>query len=124
MDAIEITGGKPLRGEVQVSGSKNATLPQIAAALLAEGPSVFRGVPDLADIRTLGHLLDNMGAETYREGNTFHVDAAGVSHPRAPYDLVKTTRPTVLVLGSRLPRSARAKDRTRGGCAIGAWPID
>src|SRR3954468_2109114 len=124
MDAIEITGGKPLRGEVQVSGSKNATLPQIAAALLAEGPSVFRGVPDLADIRTLGHLLDNMGAETYREGNTFHVDAAGVSHPGAPYDLVKTMRASVLVLGPLVARFGRAKVSLPGGCAIGARPID
>src|SRR4051794_30685353 len=124
MDAIEITGGKPLRGEVQVSGSKNATLPQIAAALLAEGPSVFRGVPDLADIRTLGHLLDNMGAETYREGNTFHVDAAGVSHPGAPYDLVKTMRASVLVLGPLVARFRRAKVSLPGGCAIGARPID
>src|SRR5213595_3564004 len=61
MDAIEITGGKPLHGEVNVSGSKNATLPQIAAALLAPGTSVFRGVPELADIRTLGRLLARFG---------------------------------------------------------------
>src|SRR5438477_395704 len=89
MDAIEITGGKPLSGEVQVSGSKNATLPQIAAALLAPGRSVFRGVPDLADIRTLGRLLGNMGARVERDGSTLQVDAEHVGKPEAPYELVK-----------------------------------
>ena len=73
MDAVEITGGKRLSGEVQVSGSKNATLPQIAAALLAPGRSVFRGVPDLADIRTLGRLLGSMGARVERDGTTVRV---------------------------------------------------
>src|ERR1700730_6940967 len=99
MDAIEIIGGKPLSGEVQVSGSKNATLPQTAAGLRAPGRSVFRGVPDLADIRTLGRLLGNMGARVERDGTTLQVDAEQVAKPEAPYELVKTMRASVLVLG-------------------------
>jgi UDP-N-acetylglucosamine 1-carboxyvinyltransferase len=124
MDAIEITGGRPLHGEVQVSGSKNATLPQIAAALLAPGRSVFRGVPDLADIRTLGRLLTSMGARVEREGTTLAVDAAQVEKPEAPYELVKTMRASVLVLGPLLARLGRARVSMPGGCAIGARPID
>ena len=124
MDAIEITGGKPLSGEVQVSGSKNATLPQIAAALLAPGRSVFRGVPDLADIRTLGRLLGNMGARVERDGSTLQVDAEHVDKPEAPYELVKTMRASVLVLGPLVARFGRARVSLPGGCAIGARPID
>ena len=124
MDAIEITGGKPLSGEVQVSGSKNATLPQIAAALLAPGRSLFRGVPDLADIRTLGRLLGNMGARVERDGSTLQVDAEHVGNPEAPYELVKTMRASVLVLGPLVARFGRARVSLPGGCAIGARPID
>ncbi len=124
MDAIEITGGKRLSGEVEVSGSKNATLPQIAAAILAPGRSVFRGVPDLADIRTLGRLLGSMGARVEREGNTLHVDAERVDKPEAPYELVKTMRASVLVLGPLVARLGRARVSLPGGCAIGARPID
>ena len=124
MDAIEITGGRPLRGEVTVSGSKNATLPQIAAALLAPGRSVFRGVPDLADIRTLGRLLAHMGARVEREGTTLSVDAAEIGTPEAPYELVKTMRASVLVLGPLVARFGRARVSLPGGCAIGARPID
>ena len=124
MDAIEITGGKPLHGEVQVSGSKNATLPQIAAALLSPGRSVFHGVPDLADIRTLGRLLTSMGARVEREGTTLSVDAGQVDKPEAPYELVKTMRASVLVLGPLLARLGRARVSMPGGCAIGARPID
>ena len=124
MDAIEITGGKRLEGGVQVSGSKNATLPQIAAALLAPGASVFRGVPDLADIRTLGRLLSSMGARVERQGGTMQVDAAQVEKPEAPYELVKTMRASVLVLGPLLARFGRARVSMPGGCAIGARPID
>src|ERR1700682_3598989 len=124
MDAIEIIGGKRLSGEVQVSGSKNATLPQIAAALLPRGRSIFRGVPDLADIRTLGKLLGNMGARVERDGATLQVDAEQVSKPEAPYELVKTMRASVLVLGPLVARFGRARGSLPGGCAIGARPID
>src|ERR671935_811802 len=124
MDAIEITGGKPLSGEVHVSGSKNATLPQIAAALLAPGRSVFRGVPDLADVRTLGRLLGHMGARVERDGTTVQVDAERVANPEAPYEMVKTMRAGVLVLGPLVARFGRARVSLPGGCAIGERPID
>src|SRR3954469_17161322 len=124
MDAIEIEGGVPLKGEVEVSGSKNSTLPQIAAALLAPGTSVFRGVPDLADIRTLGRLLSHMGARVERDGGTLRVDASGVANPEAPYELVKTMRASVLVLGPLVARFGKARVSLPGGCAIGARPID
>jgi UDP-N-acetylglucosamine 1-carboxyvinyltransferase len=124
MDAIEITGGRPLSGEVEVSGSKNATLPQIAAALLAPGRSIFRGVPDLADIRTLGRLLGHMGARVERDGATVYVDADRVANPEAPYEMVKTMRASVLVLGPLVARFGRARVSLPGGCAIGARPID
>jgi UDP-N-acetylglucosamine 1-carboxyvinyltransferase len=124
MDAIEITGGRPLHGEVTVSGSKNATLPQIAAALLAPGKSTFRGVPELADIRTLGRLLAHMGARVEREGSTLHIDAQDLPRPEAPYELVKTMRASVLVLGPLVARMRRARVSLPGGCAIGARPID
>ena len=124
MDAIEITGGRPLSGEVQVSGSKNATLPQIAAALLSPGRSIFRGVPDLADIRTLGKLLAHMGARVERDGSTVYVEADRVANPEAPYEMVKTMRASVLVLGPLVARFGRARVSLPGGCAIGARPID
>jgi UDP-N-acetylglucosamine 1-carboxyvinyltransferase len=132
MDSIEIVGGARLSGEVRVSGSKNATLPQIAAALLAPGRSTFRGVPDLADVRTLGRLLVHMGAKVERHGpeHTLHtpaelsVDASTLSLPEAPYELVKTMRAAVLVLGPLVARCGRARVSMPGGCAIGARPID
>ena len=128
MDAIEIDGGVPLKGEVEVSGSKNATLPQIAAALLAPGRSVFRNVPELADIRTMGRLLSHMGAKIGRDsergGHTLEIDASELPRPEAPYELVKTMRASVLVLGPLLARLGRARVSLPGGCAIGARPID
>jgi UDP-N-acetylglucosamine 1-carboxyvinyltransferase len=128
VDAIEIEGGSVLRGEVEVSGSKNATLPQIAAALLAPGRSTFRNVPDLADIRTMGRLLTHMGAHAARDaetGNhTLTIDATELPRPEAPYELVKTMRASVLVLGPLVARLGRARVSLPGGCAIGARPID
>jgi UDP-N-acetylglucosamine 1-carboxyvinyltransferase len=128
MDAIEIEGGVPLKGEVEVSGSKNATLPQIAAALLSPGRSVFRNVPELADIRTMGRLLSHLGAKVSRDsekgGHTLQIDAADLPRPEAPYELVKTMRASVLVLGPLVARLGRARVSLPGGCAIGARPID
>jgi len=124
MDSIEITGGARLQGEVQVSGSKNATLPQIAAALLVSGRSTFHGVPDLADIRTLGRLLGHMGAKIERQGAELSVDASLITEPEAPYELVKTMRASVLVLGPLVARCGRARVSMPGGCAIGARHID
>ncbi len=124
MDLIEIEGGRPLHGEVTVSGSKNATLPQIAAALLAPGRSTFRNVPDLADIRTMGRLLENMGAVVSSNRGTLQIDATALGNPEAPYELVKTMRASVLVLGPLVARCGRARVSLPGGCAIGARPID
>src|SRR3954468_21180617 len=128
MDAIEIEGGLPLRGVVEVSGSKNATLPQIAAALLAPGTSTFHNVPDLADVRTMGRLIAHLGAKVTPSAevgpHTLRIDASELPRPEAPYDLVRTMRASVLVLGPLVARLGRARVSLPGGCAIGARPID
>jgi UDP-N-acetylglucosamine 1-carboxyvinyltransferase len=128
MDAIEIRGGKPLQGTVDVSGSKNAALPLIAATLLAEGSNELHNVPRLADISTMGKLLRHMGCEVERfNDDTTRSLAIRVGSnllPEAPYELVKTMRASVLVLGPLLARFGKAKVSLPGGCAIGARPID
>jgi UDP-N-acetylglucosamine 1-carboxyvinyltransferase len=128
MDKIVIEGGVPLRGEVQVSGAKNAALPAMAASLLAEGDHAVANVPDLADVRTMGRLLAHMGCEVVRgTGDDRHVVSLRVPRsvtPEAPYELVKTMRASVLVLGPLVARWGRARVSLPGGCAIGARPID
>jgi UDP-N-acetylglucosamine 1-carboxyvinyltransferase len=126
MDKIVVEGGVPLRGRVEVSGAKNAALPIIAAALLAEGEHVVRNVPDLADVRTLGRLLAHMGCAMERSPTTrsVSVDVPRSVVPEAPYDLVKTMRASVVVLGPLVARWGRARVSLPGGCAIGARPID
>ncbi len=126
MDKIVIEGGLPLRGTVDVSGAKNAALPIIAAALLAEGDHAVRNVPDLADVRTLGRLLGHMGCAVERRAGRREV---GVRVPaavkaEAPYELVKTMRASVVVLGPLVARWGKARVSLPGGCAIGARPID
>jgi UDP-N-acetylglucosamine 1-carboxyvinyltransferase len=126
MDKIVVEGGVPLRGSVDVSGAKNAALPAIAAALLAEGDHVIRNVPDLADVRTLGRLLGAMGCAVERSAAARAVSVRvppGV-RPEAPYELVKTMRASVVVLGPLVARWGRARVSLPGGCAIGARPID
>ncbi len=127
MDKIVIEGGVPLRGAVEVSGAKNAALPIIAAALLAEGDHVVRNVPDLADVRTLGKLLGHMGCALER--NAGERRAVAIRVPRAvkaeaPYELVKTMRASVVVLGPLVARWGKARVSLPGGCAIGARPVD
>ncbi len=127
MDKIVIEGGVPLRGVVEVSGAKNAALPIIAAALLAEGDHVIRNVPDLADVRTLGRLLTHMGCQIERGAEERRAVAVRVPpslEPEAPYELVKTMRASVVVLGPLVARWGRARVSLPGGCAIGARPID
>ncbi len=124
MDSIVIEGGSPLRGTVRVSPAKNAVLPLMAAALLAPGESRLREVPRLADVRTLGRLLGHLGARVEPEGGGLRVDAGDVPGREAPYDLVKTMRASVLVLGPLVGRFGRARVSLPGGCAIGARPID
>jgi UDP-N-acetylglucosamine 1-carboxyvinyltransferase len=126
LDQIVVEGGVPLRGSVDVSGAKNAALPVIAAALLAEGDHQVRNVPDLADVRTLGKLLGHMGCQVERSAD-HHAAMIRVPrsvNPEAPYELVKTMRASVLVLGPLVARWGQARVSLPGGCAIGARPID
>ncbi|EPX60603.1 UDP-N-acetylglucosamine 1-carboxyvinyltransferase [Cystobacter fuscus DSM 2262] len=128
MDKIVVKGGHPLKGEVTVSGAKNAALPILASALLADGRSVYRNVPDLADVTTMLKVLGTMGCGTARltgeRSDVCEVAIEGPIHPEAPYDLVKTMRASVLVLGPLVARFGRARVSMPGGCAIGARPID
>ncbi|AKU91954.1 UDP-N-acetylglucosamine 1-carboxyvinyltransferase [Vulgatibacter incomptus] len=130
MDSIVIKGGKRLEGTVKVSGAKNAALPLLASSLLAEGASTFRNVPELADIATMGKLLSSMGCGfergTGRKSTsiTVTVPPAADLEPIAPYELVKTMRASVLVLGPLVARYGKARVSLPGGCAIGARPID
>ncbi len=125
MDRLKIIGGERLSGEVRISGAKNATLPILAAALLAEGPVVLENVPRLNDVTTTVELLRRMGvAITFRDGVGLEIDAGAISEFRAPYELVKTMRASVLVLGPLVSRFGRADVSLPGGCAIGARPIN
>jgi UDP-N-acetylglucosamine 1-carboxyvinyltransferase len=124
MDKIVIEGGYPLEGEAVISGAKNAALPLIASTLLAGGGHVFENVPDLVDIKTLLKLLGYMGIRSSRDGKRLEIDTQGVDKCEAPYDLVRTMRASVLVLGPLLARFGQARVSLPGGCAIGARPIN
>ena len=123
MDKFVIQGGKPLHGDVHISGAKNAALPVLASALLAPGTSTFHNIPDLVDIKTIKKLLKNLGAEI--EGSEpVHINAEKITNYEAPYDLVKTMRASVLVLGPLVARQGVARVSLPGGCAIGARPVN
>ena len=124
MDEILVKGGRPLNGEVSVSGAKNAALPMIAATILTGGRFVLRNVPNLKDIETICQLLAGLGASAEFEDNTAVIDTAGLYQHEAPYDLVRKMRASVLVLGPLLARMGRARVSLPGGCAIGARPIN
>ena len=125
MQKIVIRGGARLHGEVHVSGSKNAALPILASALLARGRSTFRNVPALGDVRTMGRLLARLGADVEDAGKgVMRIDTTDAAGHEAPYELVKTMRASVLVLGPLVARRGRARVSLPGGCAIGARPID
>ena len=124
MDKLIINGGKKLKGEVTISGSKNASLPICIASILAAGKSCIGNVPGLRDINTTAKLLESLGAEVERDGNLMRVDAGTINTVEATYDLVKTMRASVLVLGPLLARFGRSRVSLPGGCAIGARPID
>jgi len=125
MDKLKITGGGPLEGEVHVSGAKNAALPILCAALLADRPLELTNVPELMDVRTMLRLLEQMGVQSsrVRHGHV-RLDASGLANPVAPYDLVRTMRASVLVLGPLVARCGRASVSLPGGCAIGQRPVD
>lgn len=124
MEKLSVKGGVPLRGEITASGSKNASLPIMAASLLAAGTCSLKGVPALKDVKTFGALLENMGIKTVFHNSTFDSDASGLNNPEAPYDLVKTMRASVLVLCPLVARFGKARVSLPGGCAIGARPIN
>lgn len=124
MDKIIIHGGKRLKGEVRVSGAKNSALPLLFATLLAPGVHRVSNVPHLRDIDTAEKLLKILGARVDRENGTFAVDASSIKSVEAPYDLVRTMRASVLVLGPLLARCGHARVSLPGGCAIGARPIN
>jgi UDP-N-acetylglucosamine 1-carboxyvinyltransferase len=125
VDKLEITGGVRLAGDVQISGAKNAALPILCAALLSDRPVLLDNVPHLNDVTTTVKLLRRMGVEiTFHDGVRLEVDAGGVSECLAPYELVKTMRASILVLGPLLARFGRADVSLPGGCAIGARPVD
>jgi len=125
MDKLIITGGKPLSGDVRISGAKNAALPILAATLLAEQPMVIGNIPHLRDITTTMELIGRMGVElTVDETMRVEVDASKLDNPFAPYELVKTMRASILVLGPLLARCGQAEVSLPGGCAIGSRPVD
>ncbi len=124
MDKIVIEGGARLEGEVTVSGAKNAVLPLMAACILTEGRNSFTNVPDLADVRTMAKLLNILGAEVEFESGSLSIDTTNLNSWIAPYELVKTMRASVLVLGPLTARFGRSRVSLPGGCAIGERPID
>jgi len=123
VDKIIIVGGEKLRGDVHISGAKNASLPIMVSALLAPGWSTFLNVPNLVDIKTIKKLLRNLGAKIEGEG-TVRINTENISNCEAPYDLVKTMRASVLVLGPLVARIGVARVSLPGGCAIGARPVN
>lgn len=126
MDKLLIRGGRPLQGEVLISGAKNAALPEMCAALLTNEPVTLLNVPRLQDVRTMRKLLDNMGCstETHGERGGMSFLSPDTLKPEAPYELVKTMRASVLALGPLLARFGHAKVSLPGGCAIGSRPVD
>jgi len=124
MEKLIIEGGRKLSGEVSISGAKNAALPLIAATLLAPGKHVLNNVPDLRDTRTILAILGELGAVWDRQGSTLIIDCTNINYTEVSYDLVKTMRASVLVLGPLLARLGRAKVSLPGGCAIGERPIN
>lgn len=124
MDRLLIEGGSRLCGEIVISGAKNAALPILCAALLTREPVTFTNVPQLNDIGTLLKLLAQMGVKVVRDGDVVTLDAGELNNPVAPYEMVKTMRASILVLGPLVARCGEAKVSLPGGCAIGARPVD
>jgi UDP-N-acetylglucosamine 1-carboxyvinyltransferase len=124
MDRLIIRGGRRLEGRISVSGSKNATLPLMAATLLCPETHKLANVPDLRDVHTMGNLLATLGAEYSFRATTLEIDTSSLKEFRAPYELVRTMRASVLVLGPLIARYGKAEVSLPGGCAIGARPIN
>jgi len=124
MDKILVEGGKPLEGTVRASGAKNAALPAMTAALLADGVTTVRNVPRLRDIHAMGDLLEILGCRFQMEEDVLRVDAKDASSFEAPYDIVRKMRASIYVLGPLLARFGQARVSLPGGCSIGDRPID
>ncbi len=124
MDKILVEGGRRLKGEVMISGAKNAALPILISSLLAAGNSTYENVPGLRDIDSTTDLLSHLGAVIEHDGNTVKIDTSGLNGNEAPYDLVRKMRASILVLGPLLARFKKARVSLPGGCAIGARPIN
>ncbi len=125
MDKLIIQGGFPLNGEIRISGAKNATLPIFCAGLLAESPMRFSNVPHLRDVNTMLLLLAHMGMQVaVDESMNVTLDASNIHNPLAPYEMVKTMRASILVLGPLLARFGKARVSLPGGCAIGSRPVN
>lgn len=124
MDSFQITGGRPLRGSVRVNGSKNACLPLMAAALLTDQPVTLHGVPGLSDIRNMQRLLDSLGCTLTTKDRALTIHGADTSKILASYDIVRTMRAGICVLGPLLASRGQAKVSMPGGCAIGDRPVD
>jgi UDP-N-acetylglucosamine 1-carboxyvinyltransferase len=124
MDKIEIEGGIRLKGDVKISGAKNAALPLMAASILCQGDHYIHNLPQLRDISTMGKLMAHIGMGYHQEDGEVILNSDNISSIEAPYDFVKTMRASVLVLGPLLAREGEAKVSLPGGCAIGARPIN
>ncbi|MDE0460114.1 MAG: UDP-N-acetylglucosamine 1-carboxyvinyltransferase, partial [Chromatiales bacterium] len=125
MDKLIITGGTPLEGEIRISGAKNAALPILASTLLADGPVKVGNIPHLQDITTTMELLGRMGVElVVDERMNIEVDCSTIRELFAPYELVKSMRASILVLGPMLARFGKAVVSLPGGCAIGSRPVN
>ncbi|RYF17207.1 MAG: UDP-N-acetylglucosamine 1-carboxyvinyltransferase [Comamonadaceae bacterium] len=125
MDKLLIRGGRPLRGEIRISGAKNAALPELCAALLSAEPVTLRNIPRLQDVATMLKLIRNMGSTAeFSPDGTVVIDSSQLHFPEAPYEMVKTMRAAVLALGPLLARFGEATVSLPGGCAIGARPVD
>ncbi len=124
MDKIIVEGGIPLKGEVTISGSKNAALPVLSACLLTGGWHSLDNIPNLRDVQTIKEILSNLGVVFEEKGRTLNVNSDNLNSYTAPYKLVKTMRASVLVLGPLLARLGKGRISLPGGCAIGARPID
>ncbi|HKH19349.1 MAG TPA: UDP-N-acetylglucosamine 1-carboxyvinyltransferase, partial [Gammaproteobacteria bacterium] len=125
MEKLFITGGRPLQGEIRISGAKNAVLPILAATLLADSPMRIGNVPHLHDVTTTMELLGRMGVSLLvDERMNIEIETSDIDAFVAPYELVKTMRASILVLGPLLARFGQAEVSLPGGCAIGSRPVD
>jgi len=124
MDKIIVQGGRSLKGEVVISGAKNAALPILVSSLLTQGKNIYHNVPGLKDVESIKELLSYLCADIETQGNTVTIQADGICKTEAPYDLVRKMRASILVLGPLVARVKKARVSLPGGCAIGARPIN